>query len=291
MLNKSVGVSYSKSETLDSSIDEWVKLEQVDIPNSSQGATIKDAVNMVAYVKQGNSAFDYIADSCIYVSINAGVVTVKLDLYVWPSDINLQYELKTSIGTISDGTKISKPRAFNVIFDKTNTKSLGFIFDGVLRPEMPFFSSRGGDITPDPTITIEGSNIVLSKKCTTVLRADVTAKGYLHTLSVELDSGTTTKQDKKTGAEVTVSGYLLPEPTITATWGDCDANSTECLEDHKDVLEMKIPSCVTDLLNACGDGEIPKTLEDMHDDEAKYIVYWNTCTGEVIDEFWRDPDE
>lgn len=275
MMNKSVQTSFNgpESGSLDTSLDEWAKLEQVYTPNSAQGATIKDAINMVRYAESGISAFQYVNDSCAYIVGS----NVKLDFYVWPSDMDLEYELTSAAGEISKGIKISKPKAFNIIFDKTDSMSVGFIFEGTLKPEIPFFTSVGGDISPNPTITIDGQNIILSESCTTVLRADGKADGYRHTLTIPIAGNVTS----------------INSPTVTVTWGSCASDDVECIEDHMDVMEMDIPQCVNDLLGRCEseDNSSRDSLETLYDEDPKYMVYWNTCNGKPIKEFWKEPDE
>lgn len=291
MTNSAVNVSFTGPEASDTSkLDEWAKLEQVDAPKSSEGATIADAVNMVAYAKQGNSAFDYIADSCTYITVKDGAVIVKLQFWVWPSSMDLDYTLETSIGEIEAGTKVSKIKSFDVIFDKSDSVDVGFIFDGTLKPEMPFFASLGSDISPDPVITQDRTKIELSTTCTTVLRATGRAEGYKHTLTIELATSTKEKIDSDTGEKVTLTGYSLPNPEITVVWGNCEENDTQCIETHKDELELSVPQCVTDLLNACGEEEPATSLENLYDD-WKYVVQWDTCRGIIVNEFFKDADE
>lgn len=292
MTNASMITSFINRGTsvLDSSgLEEWAKLEQADIPKAAETATLKDAFAMVGYAKNGRSARDYIMDSCPYAKITKGLVTIEMDFYVWPSALDLPYWLTTSVGEISKGALFRRDRSFDVIFNSQQSVDIGFLFDGDFAQEMPFFDNQGHKLDPQPTVSIEGTNVVLSAAATGVLRATVTAKGYLHTLTIKVSETPVTKTDATTGDSVTLGGYDLDNlsATIMVVWGNCGHEDYECIESHRDILAMVIPACVGDLLNAC-DGNQSSTLT-VNDDDRKYVVYFSACNGEILDQGWQDP--
>lgn len=287
-MNSSLAIAFSGSgkETNSSSGEDFAKLEQENVPKSSQGATLQDAASMLKYVQQGGNAFDYISDNCAELKIVDGVVTVTMGFYVWPSRMDLPYTLETTVGEISPvSVEYSEARSFDILFRNTKSVDVGYVFEGQLTKQMQFYTSDGSDISPDPTIYVKGSTVYLSKGASTVLRADVVAKGYRHTVVLTLNPVATTKLDKETGATVEVTGYELKSPAITVDWSS-DNNPDET---KNDTLTMKIPKCVEDVLEACPDASNSLTLnkdKDNDEDSQFYFVYWNTCTGGVIKQFW-----
>ena len=147
---------------------------------------------------------------------------------------------------------------------------------------------KGHKLDPQPTVSVDGTNVVLSQAATGVLRATVTAQGFLHTLTIEISETPVTKTDVTTGESVTLGGYDLDNlsATIMVVWGNCSPEDIACIEAHRDILAMVIPACVGDLLNAC-DG--PSSTLTVNDDDRKYVVYFSACNGIILNQGWRDP--
>lgn len=281
-MNSSLQTTFSNTKD---SVTDFAALEQEYKPPSSDGATIADAIAMLNYVKQGSSAFDYIVDNCSAVKVVDGVVIITLGFFVWPSRLDLPYTLHTTAGVISDTvTSYSEPRMFNVIFTNSDVEDIGYLFEGSFVNEMPFYTSKGRDISPDPKIIVDSPLVRLSTKCNTVLRANVVASGYRHELEISLTSEEVTKVDRTTGNEVTVSGYALPSPTIFVDWG-----SDEDHGDAYDSLSLEIPTCVQTLLETCDEGSLASSLDET-ESSSNYVVYWDTCSGEILDQFWVEDE-
>jgi len=302
-MNNSLTISFSASAS-SSDVSTWAALEQVDIPESAGEATVSDVLTMVGYAKNGKSARDYIQENCSSLRVVGDVINIDLDFYVWVSSMDLPYTLSVnnSSGSISAATRFTRPTSFNVIFKNTDAVDVGRLFDGTLSAEMPFFNEDGSVILPSPTFETVGPNVVLSEKATTVLRADGTAEGYKHTLTLSLDVPRVEKVDMATGNSKTIAAYSVTglEAIVTVVWGD----------NKSDTLNIAIPSCVSALLNACvgdmdGDGDIdiddlligganlPEQITDLftNNNQGKQIVWWNTCTGKVIKQVWKQDNE
>lgn len=285
-MNNSLGVTFngSSSSTTGGLGEDYAALEQENPPKSSDDATLRDAVAMLDYVQQGNSAFDYIAENCSSVRVVDGKVTITIGFFVWPSRMDLEYSLRTTEGVISDSSSIYREhRSFSIVFNNSSSENVGYLFEGTLRPEMPFYTEKGVDISPDPTITVNGPAVQLSREATTSLRANVIAEGYRHELVLTLSEAGTTKIDPETGEEVALEGYTIPTPKVFVDWGAEDDEETN------DSLTMEIPACAESLLNACpgddvGGGTNLNIIDD--DDNLYYFIYWDTCEGEIVDQFW-----
>lgn len=285
-MNNSVGVQFSDASATGDTLEVWAKLEQLDPPEASESATLKDTAEMVAYAEQGNNAFDYIADNCSAIMIIEGVVTIVIEFVVWVSSTDLEYTLHSTAGYINpEYTLYQKGSSFDIIFDKASSKDLGFLFGGTIDKEMPFFDSNGGDISPDPTITVVGSLVTLSTSCSTVLRANGLVEGYKHQLLIPLPEAPETKLDKDTGEEVVLIGYSVPSPKVIVDWGTGDPNEKE--EGTFDSQMMEIPTCAEDLLNSCDTSSETKSNVGIDEENWYFYVYWNRCTGDVLESFWR----
>ena len=266
-----------KQPLSDAAVDIWARLTQEPIPSSADEANIKDLHQMIAAAMAGESAYEYVYDSCPYVVIIDGVVRITLPFFVWPSDLGLAYDLTASAGTISPGVAHEEFRSFDVIFDHAAVADYEAIFVGGLTPEMPFFRADGSEI-PEPEIIAAGSLVTLPEPLTTVLRAEGKVYGFRHELVIEVVKAAV---DPEAGedAEAELNKVQEPESAITVAWRD------ENGETQTDILDMKIPGCVLDLLETCEDGT-PKG--DPQQEGERYVVYYSTCNGEEFLARWED---
>lgn len=307
MSNVSITIPFdvSDSDGLSSNLTEWASLEQADVPNSASEASISDVFAMIGYAKSGMTSLDYISENCSSVRTMGDSIFINLDFYVWVSDITLPYTLSVSNSSASIGpaTKYTKPTSFNIIFEDDLSVDIGRLFAGNINAEMPFFASNGSIILPSPSISVVGSNVVLSEKATTVLRAEGSVDGYKHTMTIELVVPRV-YDGERTSAKYSVTGL---NASITVQWGDCSSDDADCLSSHRDTLVMEIPNCVDSLISSCvtdmdGDGDIdlddlllsglPTTMTDFTDGEStgRQIVYYSTCSGKILKQFWKNDE-
>jgi len=264
---------------VDAATDIWCRLSQEPIPSSADEANLKDLYQMIAAAQSGESAYEYVYDSCPYVTIVDGVVRITLPFFVWPSDMGLAYDLSASVGTITPGVAHEEFRSFDVVFDHAAAYDCEAVFDGELTPQMPYFAADGSEVAPPP-ITITGSVITLPEPLTTVLRAEGKVTGFRHELHIEVSKMATDPTDPEAGT--TQVSITSPESAVTVAWID-EAGATQT-----DILDMEIPGCVEDLLETCGDGT-PKG-DRLRDDAAMYVVYYSTCNGEVLQADWEEDE-
>ena len=240
---------------------------------------------MIAAAMAGESAFEYVYDSCPYVVIIDGVVRITLPFFVWPSDLGLAYDLTASLGTISPGVAYEEFRSFDAVFDHTDSYDYEAIFVGELTPEMPFFRDDGTEIKVQPSeIVTTGSLVTLPEPLTTVLRAEGKAYGFRHELVIEVVKAAPAAEPaaEEEGEAAGPALYTAQdlEAAITVAWLD------ENGETQSDILDMKIPGCVLDLLETCEDGT-PKGDPRRPPGELFYL-YHSTCNGEVLLGRWED---
>jgi len=254
--------------------DVWARLTQEPIPSGADAANLKDLWQMIAAASAGDSAYEYVYDSCPYVVIVDGVVRITLPFYVWPSHLGLDYDLTTTAGTITPGVAYEEERSFDVIFDHAASYDYEAVFAGELTPQMPFFTADGRAVSTQ-AITITGSLITLPEPLTTVLRAEGQASGFRHELVLEVVKATPTDPAAATNA------VTNPEAAITIAWVD-EAGAIQT-----DILDLEIPGCVTDLLETCPDSGDLKGEPDWPEDEL-YVVYYSTCNGEILRQGWEE---
>jgi len=266
-----------KPDGLAASTDIWVRLTQEAIPSSADEADLNDLYQMMAAAQSGKSAWEYVYESCPYVVIVDGVVRITLPFFVWPSAIGLPYTLSATLGTISDAVAYEEFRSFDMVFDHAADVDCEAIFVGEFVPQMPIFRDDGSTIDDvEPTVT--GSIVSYPESVTTVLRADGKAFGFRHELVIEITKAAT----DETAEDQASQTYEIetPESAITVAWTD------ENGETQTDIMDIKIPGCVTDLLATCPDGEL-KGDPHRPENEDLFVVYCSNCNGEELLARWE----
>lgn len=271
----------------------WARLEQEYQDEGDEYADINDLYQMLSRVMSGQSALSYIADLCPYVEEydDGKILGVHLDFFVWPSDMDLNYEISTNLGIVSNQIVEEQHRSFDLIFNGSDYEEMPFIGDFTFTPEMPFIGSDG-DILPAPKITVEDDSVELSESCHTVFRVDGLARGYRHTLTMLFTVVEEPEEEEGEQQEVLYGGFFEEvdeniiknvkienlKVQLTLTYTDDGG------EQRTETLDMAIPKCVEDLLAFCPDGQAAwflKCLSQNCDPEI-IDVYWNACDGEDI---------
>lgn len=273
-----IGYSGQESTLL---LADWLRLEQEEIPVTDEETGLALLGRMLAAVKSGRSAHSVVFTECRWLEILGPVVRVSLDFYVWPSRLDLPYQLTVPFGEVSEAEEVQLHRSFDVIFRNQDAQELGFVFAGEFWPEMPFFAGEGSEL-PATEITLAGSRVTLSAPCTTVLRATGIATGYRHRLVMELGKGLAAPDEdpELTPAQASeVYAVTGLRNQLTASWVD------EHGETRAETMTMELPRCVEDLLAVCKDGRLLGVVGCLNrscngGDTLK--VYYSTCTGEVI---------
>lgn len=273
MPNSNLRVPYGSNSADQAALAWRVRLAQEPIPENSKDAQLGDLVPMWNAAIMGKSATTVIYDNCPYATMTNGVLTVSIFFYVFTSSPALPYRLNAGFGDISPAELAEMPRSFDVLLTNTDRLQLDDQFTGTMETQMPIFSSSGEEIAAE--ITLSDGVITASEPCTTVLRMNGTTPHYIHTLTMQLQKESA---DEETGARTGLSVTNMVNH-VTATWID------EHGAEQKTTMNIEIPPCVSELLEACEEDILPG--EDgmfLDDTEDHLIVYYNTCTGEVIEE-------
>lgn len=159
-------------------------LEQEPIPYSEKVISPRDIEQMLARAISGDSAISYVDDSCRYITIQDGVITVTLDFYVWPSDLKLPYSLNASLGEVTEGQSLEYHKSFDVILDNSSHQSLPYLLkgSGSVSKQMPYFHADGSVFENSPIFEVEGLDLNSSEDVTTVLRVKGVAQGFKHSV-------------------------------------------------------------------------------------------------------------
>ena len=236
-------------------------LEQVEIPAVSQSANLADIVAMYRYVITGLSARTYKAERCP-VSVVDGVVTCRLQLMVFPTNLDLSYRLETSNGVIGPAVELQAEREFDLIVPMTDRVDLGFLVeDFTVLAATGFYDPSGALIQP-PALSLSGSVLRLSQKCFAVLRIGSTARGYRHDIDISVDKA---------------EGYKIENlaSKVQATWMSAgELASTD--------IDLVIPDCVNALLAYCPDGDLATNVIYNPNDSEIPVVRYNQCTGAFL---------
>lgn len=286
-MNESLIIQFSP-ESISSTIgtgrgSRWAHIEQKYKTELEKEANIHDVRNMLDLAKNGISPYQYISDECPYMTIDGDTVIISLDFYVWPSMLNLKYDLSTEFGVISQGLIVSDPTEFDVIFNGSNNEELDWIFEGIFTQQMPIITPEGDKIplmiqVPEgvtlnvPYMTVADSLLSTNLEIYTVFRAKGIRKGFQHTIVMHL-----TKED----------GYTIDNLRNSITLKYVDDYGEEQIE----ILNLEIPKCVEDLLGVCSND--PTQLKfmlviDSNNSNKLYKVYVNSCDGSIIKKRWEN---
>jgi hypothetical protein len=251
----------------------WVQLEQIVPKNLARYASIKDLYDLWLAAKTGSSAQLIRSDVCP-VEIEGRVIRLWIDFYVWLSNPENSYSLSAGVGTFGDKVHANTHKAFSLIVDNTREIALPYYFaDGVLVTwESDTFDKIGNQIFNVGMSVVDGCWLQLSEEVFGVVRVSGNAVGYKERLTIEVDKG----EDPEDGHWI--------EYTLT----DFNVDITVTTDEDEEVMHLTdatLPECVNTLLTMC---PIQENI-NMCDVFAQagllgnlMIVYYNSCTGEVI---------
>ena len=246
----------------------WLNLEQPAVPLSQRNATLADMVQMFNRALSGLSARTYQLDKCSAATIKSGgTVVVTLAVRVWPSALDLPYVLTASHGMVDAGQPLEVEREIDVAVEGTDAVTLPWLVGAPLAWWQIPCVNEFSEPVPEPAITVAGAGVKLADSCYGVLRIRGLARGYRHILTMEFVKPT---QSSLTNIKV----------SVTATYTDTNG------EQQAEILALTIPACVLDLLEYC-EGDVlatdPRTELVILNDDPIPTVYYDTCTGQVIE--------
>lgn len=238
-------------------------LEQAPLP-AAQG--VPDLQAMLSVVLgTGQAAQAYTSPDCP-ASVAEGEIVVPLTVWVWPSDLALNYTLLAESGTVSEPVRIEQEREWDQVINFEAETVLPFHCRDLSWSwsDLGAYSRTGGLIDPPPELRAEGSTILSSGDFLGVLRVRCLAIGYAHTITMTIP--------KNAASKITDI-----RNSVTASWTQDGVTRTA-------TLDLQIPDCVADLAALCPDGElaVEKVTGEHQKDETVWVIYYNGCTGRVI---------
>jgi len=283
-MNTSIITNFQKKEQITNSSDPetdiWLKMEQEEIPDNYDEVSTVDVSGMMSKVLKGESAKAYIAERCPYVIITGSTVTVRINFYVYTSDINLYYELETGFGSIGPGMLNQQRRTFDVIFEGSKSEFLELnVTYGQLTPKMPVYDPLGQKIpifVKDRNYKLVNGYAVADRNIYCVFSFDGVVRGHEHTLTMEF---------KKTDLESGILSISNFKNSVIASWYN------EASEIETETLDIELPGCVESLLSTCDDGKIVGDRLGTLNAPKQLLVYSNDCNGKVIGTKWVNKNE
>lgn len=247
---------------LDEFIEDNINLEQIGVGQYSHLSQY-DILQMITFASYGISASTYKLQDCP-IEITENNVNLWLDFYLWPSNIDLVYELETSLGELSESEKVSIPKEVDIIFENSTIVKLPWLIeDYEIIWQTPNINSMGRIITTQE-VRVKGVNLVVDTPIFGVARLKCNAIGYKYTNNITVE--------KKIDMQVTDI-----DSVITAKWG----------EDQTAILQLEIPGCATAYLERCPTGD--RFINQDCKERSKVYIWYSTCDGETLHIEQTDP--
>lgn len=248
----------------------WARLEQEFNGDFDDAADISTVMRMISSVVEYRSAMEQLYKDCVYASIVDDVITVTLAFYVWPSQMDLEYNLSLTNGNSLGSAKLTTEevinyhKSFDVIFNNASYVELPYNFTGDFVQSMPVFTPEGK--ASRATFELVDSVIEATETVYTVLRADGIAHGYRHTVEMKFN-----KSDA--GEEQRIDNVNCE---VTLTYKNEDG------ETETEILQLEIPQCALDLLEWC-ESDKPTGCQGNDCNKGTTIKVWySTCEDETI---------
>lgn len=254
----------------------WLKIYQEPIETTAQQVSYNDLAAMYYMALAKVSARLYESQSCP-VSMTAGRILVPVPFYIFPSSLDLGYELTSGVGEVSSGIAAQVWREFDVIIDNESEVDLGFLAEQVsFTPLTGYYDHLSRPLRDAPTITHDGGRLLIEPACFCILRVKCLALGYAHTLTMQLDKFEKTADE----SGLNWSGYSLDnlQSFVQATWFEGD-------ELQSTSKKLAVPPCVQDFLSFCPDdseraGEPVSYVGSLKGHHT--ILWYSTCTGREL---------
>lgn len=250
-------------------------------------ATLADVDAMLALARRGVSARNRQLERCRWARwADNGDLLVSLQLYVWPSDIDLAYTL-TLPQQVSSGDPVlvhlPRHRKFWI------SGNQNFVLPWLLEPgaDVHWHASTGAldrfsAPTSPPALDVRGVEVRLSVPVYGVLSVTGTAIGWQHNLTVRFSkfNGEADRAD-----ELAISRYSADSFRVIAHWQDSKGGQQE------ESAEITFPACVRSLLETCSDGTPITSLHVSGQTGSWYEVRYSTCDGSILGVIKHDAEE
>lgn len=168
----------------------FVRLEQIDPPESNDTVTMFDIQQMVARARMGISARTFKPHNCPAYINNQSIIS-QFDFYSWPSAVDLPHTIISSLGEVTVPQIVEKEVHFSQTFELSDVVELDFILTRIVSAtwETDCHDADGKvvDAVDVGTPYMDGlSTIRIAKPVFGVVRIVGIKKGAQHSLNVRL---------------------------------------------------------------------------------------------------------
>lgn len=248
-----------------------ISLESEYVDTRAGLADLTDIDAMLNMARSGASAVNWQIERCPWATWRTdGALEVTLKLWVWPSDLELQYQLDLPNGvTSSSRSFVQEARRRRLWFSGGKASSLPWLLRD---PQLSWLESIGTHDAesrpiPAPSLSVQRLQVTASAPVYGLLDASGHAEGYLHELVIVYPR----RDSAGNPVKIAVNDF-----DVICRWPDGQGGHNEAS------CTMRIPPGVADLLAECPDGEAITSIRVRAASSRPMIVYYNTCTGEVL---------
>jgi len=255
-------ISISYTGDADATVSPWVNLEQQ--PVSGVKLTEHDLQTMLALVRAGISARTYRPASCEAYLTGENVVA-DLGLYVFPSSLELAYQLDSELLEIGQATSLLMEREFDLVVGLETDIELPFIAENLQLTWQTDCYSKYGVVVDQPEITAQPTRLAFSAEVFGVLRVRCSARGYRHPLTFAM-------------AKTLDQSITDIQAAVEVAWNDGNGS-------QYDSVDIELPLCLEALMEACGDGTtITESVfgSVTDEDETVPFIYYSPCSGRLL---------
>lgn len=271
-------IAYTPREAADRLSSLRLTLEPERVSERHNRATLADIDAMLALARSGASARNRQASRCGWAKWDAnGDLVVNLALWVWPSDLELQY------GLILPPDVTSAPPVLERLPKDTKYWAAGsggelelpwLLEDATFawHPRIGVWDEKSRPAEP-PEITQDKARLILSGEGERygVLAARGTAVGWRHDIRISYPKGR-----QRDPAAPAISVVNADDVNVRATWTDENGETR-----YADAT-LEIPACARDMLEECPDGS-KNRIRMKPKGHQPVKVFYNSCTGGILD--------
>jgi len=261
----------------------WVNIEQEEAEESS--TSFSDIITMGSYAQSGVTAT--LHNTSCGIDISEDSIAIPLTVFVWPSLLDLNYNIKG----VESGIVVSNKTRVDIVKEHsiTVTSSAIFAFDYLIENlefewETPCYNSYGEEVE-EPTYTVVDNKIVFDASIFGVARVKYTAVGYSHTVTLIYENtpeSINNLKDQMIGESIGASVESGVSMTISSVTVIVSYVENGILQEIPFGLE--IPESIEKCLPQCRDGSlVGSSILISPDTEYWTDVYYNDCDGSILD--------
>ena len=287
-------VAYTPAEASERLPSLRLTLEPENVSRRHNRATLADVDAMLALARSGASARNRQASRCRWAKWDGDDQVVRLALWVWPSDINLEYALILPPNVESAEPvleRLPKDTKYWVAGSGGELELPWLLEDAAFawHYRIGVWNERSRPAEP-PQITQDRARLILTGEGERygVLWARGTAVGWRHDISIRYPKGGLPPAQSATPLmEGGLQNPAAPAIRITgadsvnvrATWTD------EKGEARSENATLEIPECARDMLEECPQGSRRGGSIRLKPEGPRppVTVYYNGCNGHILD--------